>query len=311
MTTLSHCKFVLALLVGFGCPARAEDVAPVRSLSAPGFSKGEETARGAYYFKVSSAPREDVKGIVGRGVLPAVTTDPERQHVPTEAEAEWLRGPLDVPSIYVGLHAGPAKGGAELDAGLTWSRVLDEKKRPLDEHAFRPFWRSMKRRADGKAGLENTWHNPQPGEKGYFWLRPGERFSMSIEIVGDERVRFRVSAENPARELDVAFEQAFAKPGATLAWKRVSSIDQFRETESGARAGNEGRAVIPTRARTTGARWEECALLLATGGREPVIGSAFTERRSAELAERFDAVFRRSGYTSAGGETLDIIPDPR
>lgn len=349
------------------CGAYAQDaVAPVRTLAASGFSIGTEPTKGAYFYKVTTGERTDAKAIEGRGVLPRVTFDPARQHAPTASEPEYLRGPLDVPSVYMGGHAGTKPGGTELDAGLAWSRVLDSAKRPLwtddpsgsdmgrsahrfrldtaagqttatdadgrvfavtrtasgamvlqgsgatllPDYGFRPYWRTMTRRTDGKKGFLNEWHNPQPGEKGYFWLYPGDRFRMRIEATGPERVRFEVGlADDPSKQLDVTFAQALMGTGAPLEFKRVNSIDQFRELPDGTRKGNEGRNVIPTRARVEGGRWDRCSLVLSNGGeRVPVIGADFFELRGAELASRFGSVFKRSGFTSAGGESIEIVP---
>lgn len=367
-------SLVFIFVLGAFAAARADDRLP-----ASGFTIGSEPTTGAYFYKVMSHARTDASAIEGAGVLPLVRIDPAREHPPAFSlgEDEYMRGPLDVPSVYMGGNA-----GTELDAGLSWSRVLDGGLRPLwtdlptgsdgrnprhrfalvlgkktlqavdgkgdvydlyrpDGHfvgnadelagervallrpdgsvvtssvalqpdfAFRPFWRTEVRTATG--AFENRWANPEPGDAGFIFLYPGEHYSMRLAVAGPERVRLAIALENDPRvSLDVTFEQARFGTGAAIRWKRVNSIDQFRVLASGARKGNEDWSVIPTRTAVTGARWNECALVVG-GARVPVMGPSFIEARGVELASRFGQVFRTTDFTAQGGESIDIEPAP-
>jgi hypothetical protein len=326
---------------------------------ATGFRSGGEPTTGAYFYKVSSEPRADAIGIEGTGVLPRPVFDASRFHTPSDTESEYFRGPLDVPDVYMGGHS-----SSELDCGLSWSRVLDDKKRPLwtddpsgsdgrdpahqfvlerkngdlvasvgsavysvrgslpnvelvaadgtvkevslqPDFAFRPYWRHVTR-ATG-----NTWANPEPGDPGYIWLYPGERFDMSVAAVARDKVRLKISlATDPSVALDETFEAVGFGTGRATTWKRVNSIDQFRELENGDRKGNEDHPIIATATRVEGGRWDSCSLLLRGSKKEPVVGDRFVLMRDTELGNRFGSVFRTSATTADGGESIDITPTP-
>lgn len=305
----------------------------------------DQRARGAWFRKVSGAASARHVGLEGRGRLPLVSLDPARFHAPAAGEAAWMEGPLDRPSVYLGGRA----AGHELDAGLTWDRVYDASGaathtdqdgcdggdparrfvvtatsivdgtgRPLADDAaaalrprlrpnfaFRPFWRTT-----GSAG--NQWHQPKVGSADNVYLYPGQRFLLRVEAAGVDRVRLLVRCEEAGGPtLDVTFRQEGFGRGAAQAWKRVSSIDQFREVVVDGqrlRRGNEGRDALPTRSRATNAAWFEVHLLGAAGARTPLMGRPHTEVRGADSAPVYTAVFRRRSFTSAGGEELDIVP---
>lgn len=305
----------------------------------------DERARGAWFRKVSGAASARYVGLEGRGRLPLVTLDPARFHEPADGEAAWMQGPLDRPSVYMGGRA----GGHELDAGLTWDRVHDASGAPTftdqdgcdggdparrfvlspaaitdgtgktltDEaaaalrprlrpnFAFRPFWRTT-----GSAG--NQWHQPKVGHADDVYLYPGQRFLLRVEAAGVDRVRLLVRGEEAGGPtIDVTFRQEGFGRGAPQAWKRVSSIDQFREVVVDGRRlrrGNEGRDALPTRSRATGAAWFEVQLLGPGGARTPLMGRPHTEVRGADSAPVYTRVFRRRAFTTSGGEELDIVP---
>lgn len=81
--------------------------------------------RGAFFRKIESDRLAENKGITGTVKLPEVSFDPSRQFVQTNPARAYETGPLDRPSVYMGGRA----GGKELDAGLTWDRVYDERGR--------------------------------------------------------------------------------------------------------------------------------------------------------------------------------------
>lgn len=46
------------------------------------------------------------------------------------------------------------------------------------------------------------------------------------------------------------------------------------------------------------------------GTRKPMTGAGFTEVRGRDLASRYGEVFKLSGFTDRGGESLDLVPRP-
>jgi hypothetical protein len=332
------------LVSGLGGGAGALEVALVQAGSGLAVSV-DERARGAWFRKVSGAASVRHVGLEARGRLGLVALDPARYHAPAQGEAAWMEGPLDRPSVYLGGRADEH----ELDAGLTWDRVYDAsgaatftdqdgcdggdparrfvvkatsivdgngraladdaaaalRPRLRPNFAFRPFWRTT-----GSAG--NQWHQPTVGSADNIYLYPGQRFLLRVEAAGVDRVRLLVRGEESGGPtLDVTFRQEGFGRGAAQAWKRVSSIDQFREVVVDGRRlrrGNEGRDVLPTRSRVTSAAWFEVHLLGPAGARTPLMGRPHTEVRGADSAPVYARVFRRRSFTSAGGEELDIVP---
>lgn len=318
-------------------------LALVRSTSGLGVSV-DPAARGAWFRKVAGAASAAYVGLEARGRLPRVALDPGRFHTPAPTEPAWVIGPLDRPSVYLG-----GRGdGLELDCGLTWDRVYDAGGRPTltdrdgcdggdprrrftrvgealvdgagrpvpaerarellprlaPNFAFRPFWRTT-----GSAG--NQWHQPKVGAADNVYFYPGEPILLRVEAVGRDRVRLLARGATPGQVLDVTFTQEGFGRGRPQAWKRVSSIDQFREVVVAGqrlRRGNEGRDALPTRSRVTGAAWFEVQLLQADGGRAPLMGAPHREVRGVDSAPRYGQVFRRRGFTTHGGEELDIVP---
>jgi len=367
----------LLLVLALPLAARAQ-TAPVTTLTSPGFTVGVEPTKGAYFYKVSSPTSSRNTGVTGTGVLPVPTFDPDRMHSPAfgAGEDEYARGPLDIPSVYLGGNG----GGFELDAGLSWSRVLDSKLTPLwtdlaggsdlrnaahrfsissgdtlyakdgngrvlsiyatddgsplfsvndlagkkvdlvaqdgttvssgvvlqPDLAFRPFWRTIVRRNGTNV---NRWANPEPGDPGFQFFYPGERFTMTLETVRRDTMRLRIaSLDDTAAVTDETFEQSGFGEGSGASFKRVNSIDQFRVLSNGAKKGNEGNPAIATATRVKGGRWDDF-YLLEGGTRVPFTGSSFVEKREGEFSSsEFNSIFHRSGFNSAGGEALDIDP---
>jgi hypothetical protein len=315
--------------------------APGKKLATLGLTRGSEPCTGAYFRKVSSQKRTNYKGITGTGVLPHVTFDAARYHVPSGTEGAWVEGPMDIPSVYMG-----GSASTELDAGLDWDRIYTAEGDPaftdlpggtdggdlshrfvkMDDGrlhdgngnivdaprvlsvdgAFRPFWRTV---YQGK----NTWANPTVGAADNVYFFPGERFAMTVEVKGPELVELTIrSLDHPAKVLDVTFHQTGFGVGRATSWKRVNSIDQFREVKAKdgtlTRKGNEDQKIIPTTTRVLGGSWDSVFLIETDGKEEPVVGPAFVEARGGDTAAIYDQVFHRSGFTSTGGETIDIAP---
>jgi hypothetical protein len=93
-----------------------------RPTSAKFRSHVDSHAKGAYFRKVESAVSSKNQGITGSGTLPQVNLDASRKFVGTGGKA-WQTGPLDRPSVYMGGRS----NGKELDCGLSWDRVHDNK----------------------------------------------------------------------------------------------------------------------------------------------------------------------------------------
>ncbi|HBA60272.1 MAG TPA: hypothetical protein DCZ92_05560 [Elusimicrobia bacterium] len=289
---------------------------------------------GAYFRKLVTHEDPAIVGIQAEGTLPLIAFDEARYYTDTEGN-DYKTGPLDRPSVYTGASS-PSN---ELDCGLGWDRVylstrtavmvapdgghyqlaLDKsvlfgpdggklasgsaavtamesslKLKPL--MAFRPFWRTT--------GMEKPdWHNPPLGAKNNIYFYPGERIKMALNYIGGGKFRLYVSAQG--RDFSVTFAQkGFER---TRSFKRINSIDQFR-LENGKRVGNEGHDVVPTKTRVTGASWSTTSILLGSGAAVPFSGTHCVEQRGRDTNARYSEIFRSSGWTPAGGETLDITP---
>lgn len=308
--------------------------------------------RGAYFRKVSGPASARYRGIALRGRLPRVELDLARWHTPADGEQAYMEGPLDRPSVYVGGNG----GGHEIDCGLTWDRVYDERGRatltdapsgsdgrdptrrfvvrsdaPLvledgagraiegeaalalrarvrANFAFRVFWRTT------NPDEGNVWRQPAVGSKENVYFYPAERIDLRVFSVAANRLRLELGRPGGAGPwFATEVRQAGFGTGAAQRWKRVNSIDQFREVQDGGRRlrrGNEGRDVLPTRSRALGAVWDEVVLLGADGSRTPMAGASFTEVRGGDTAGRYASIFGRSPTNDRGGETLDITPAP-
>lgn len=254
--------------------------------------------RGAWFRKVVGPTGTVDEGIEAWGVLPEPVFDPARRHEAAPGEEPYKSGPLDRPDIYLGLHA----DGAEVDAGLTWDRVYDDSGRDTGKFAYRIYWRTSK----------GGWNNPQVGAADNLYLRPGERFALTLRARPDGSARLAVRRAG-ARAASAGFD--FAVPGLLdgegrlkpLSFKRVHSIDQFR-LEGGLRRGNEGRPALATRTRLSGGRWEGAHLLGADGSRRALSGALATVARGADAASRYAAVFPAAGVGEGGAEEMAIFP---
>lgn len=303
-----------------------------------------DDVKGAYFRKVTSTASARHAGIAGEGLLPRVTLDrsrwlstPPELRSPQPPQKVYGYGPLDVPSVYMGGHA----GSQEVDAGLAFSRVFlrdgraawtDDvasgsdggdpehrftvepdgrvvsgtgRVRPeglrglVEDWAFRPFWRVR------------AWNNPSVSSADNRYFYPGQPFRMSVRVTGRDTLALHIDsgADDPA-----PFAVSFSAPGfgrgGKQSFKRVNSID-LSQIANGRRDGREGAPVIPTRSRAVGARWTRVDLLGENGvarctlacGAEAVVG--------ADTASRYDAIFTLSAQDAAGSETIDIDPPDR
>jgi hypothetical protein len=251
---------------------------------------------GAWYRKIESAESPAFEGLDASGVLPAPSFDSNRMHVPGPGEPEYMRGPLDSPAVYVGLHA----GSTELDAGLKWDHAYDSSGQSVGQFAWRVFWRA-------RDGAGNSWHNAPPGSNGDIYLLPGDAFTMTLTVRPDGQAHFEVLGAG--ERFAVLIPLTGLGDGAQRAprsFKRVHSIDQFRD-EGGWRRGNENSPAIPTRAKLTGGRWTAVNLLIGAR-RIPLAGELARDVRPGDEADRYRAIFPAAGLDARGGEPIDIIP---
>lgn len=297
------------------------------------------TVQGAYFRKVSSESRADHTGIIGEGTLPKVFIDRSRWHsTPAElrgADAEPVKvftfGPLDTPSVYMGGHAGTQ----EVDCGLSWSRVFlrdgrgtwtndmtsgsdggDPKRRfvvqpdgkvvdgagverkegltgLVENFAFRPYWRIA------------AWNNPSVKSADNRYFYPGTAFKMVVKVIGRDELEMRIEAgaADPAPFTTHFAAKGFGR-GLPQSWKRVNSVDQFRVV-NGKRDGLEGSPVLPTRTRVMDAAWKNVSLL---GPNKCKLACGASVVVGADIASRYDTVFKLDGQTAEGGEQIDIDP---
>jgi hypothetical protein len=257
-----------------------------------------EKARGAWFRKVVAPRGDSFDGVEGWGVLPRPAFDPAREHAAAPGEDAYKAGPLDRPDVYVGLGA----DGAEVDAGLIWDHVYGADGRDTGELAYRVYWRTSK----------GGWKNPAVGAADNLYLRPGDRFALTLRALpdGSARLSVRRAGRNAA-----SAAYAFPVPGLLsadgalkpLAFKRVHSIDQFR-LEDGRRRGNEGRPAIATRTTLDGGRWEGAHLLGAGGARRAFAGGLATVARGVDAAGRYGSVFPEAGVGAGGAEEMVVRP---
>lgn len=295
---------------------------------------------GAYYHKVSSGPSADNRGITGTGTLPNVRTDPNRTFMGPGGVNDWMSGPLDRPSVYMGGNA----RGHELDAGLSWSRRYDESGQPTftdragssdggdpahrftkrggvvrDGHgdvvtdqrvidslqpnfAFRAFWRTTNR-DEG-----NQWHNADKADPNQYFY-PGQKVSMSIATDPAHRNQVRMQISADGQTFDQTFRQQGFGEDAAQAFKRVNSIDQF-DIINGERVSLEkapDKTVRPTRAQALDGGWDEVSIIRANGSTKPLMPKATTILHGRDVdPNSFQVDPTRSN--AAGGEYVDIIP---
>lgn len=257
-----------------------------------------ETARGAWFRKVVSPEGAAFEGIEAWGVLPKPVFDPAREHRAAPGEDAYKSGPLDRPDVYLGLHA----DGAEVDAGLIWDHVYGADGLDTGEFAYRVYWRTSK----------GGWQNPAVGAGDNIYLRPGDRFALTLRTLPDGSARLsvrRAGKDGASAGFQFPVPGLLTEDGSLkpLSFKRVHSIDQFR-LEGGLRRGNEGRPALATRTTLRGGRWEGAHLLKADGSRAAFAGGLATVARGVDAAGRYGAVFPAAGVGRGGAEEMRILP---
>lgn len=307
-------------------------------------ARSVDDVQGAYFRKVTSRASAAHHGVEGEGRLPRVTLDPARWlttprelRAPQAPQKVFSFGPLDVPSVYMGGHA----GSQEVDAGLAWSRVFLRDGRAawtddvtsgsdggdparrftveadgrvvsgtgqvraaglaglVEDWAFRPFWRVR------------AWNNPSVSSADNRYFYPGQSFRMSVRVASRDTLAMRIDGGAGDR---APFEVTFSAPGfgrgLKQSWKRVNSID-LSQAVNGRREGREGAPVLATRSKALGARWEKVSLLGEGGRARCKLACGASAIVGADLRHRYDAIFSTTGQTAAGGETIDIDPPDR
>jgi hypothetical protein len=234
---------------------------------------------GAYYRKVVSS-KDKWLGIGGTVILPQITFDQNRKN--TGKPGQYL----DNPSVYLGGNM----GGQETDIGLTWE-VIRESNGSIsaERKAFRPFMR----RTSHISGEASNYANA-PAEEQYYWY-PGDKVSMSIQIVDNYKLKFIVEGEGKRFETD--YECAGYKQGNIGEFKRVNAIDQV---------ANEGKPAKSTATKVENSKWEETYLFRLYGKvvKAPVHTGRFTDMRCPDI--KYFNLIATDDEKKIGSETINI-----
>ncbi len=264
---------LLTLLVGCIAPAYAvffeNDLSGIFSPESK-----EHSFEGGYYYRVSSYQGQwtGIEAVVKLGT-PQI--DPARID---RADNQ----PMDSFVVYLGGNA----RGCEIDAGLIWEVVRDEKgKISRTRQAWRPFWRN------------GAWNNA-PCEPSYYWY-PGDVVKMSVTIVAPGKLRLTVSdvGENPKRLFVADFDAPGFELGVACQFKHVNAIAQrYRE----------GKPEEPTVAQITGTSWLEVTLFSKDGS--TVKSTPMTQAVSVSVDRPSGHVERKATdeQKKRGGEDVNI-----
>jgi hypothetical protein len=254
-------------------------------------------AKGAYFRKIESAPSETAVGLTGKLTLPSVTVDPKRLMPKRAGDPSWWEGPLDRPSVYLGVSAPEL----EVDAGLSWERVMDDQGTLTDAYAFRPFWRVS---SQGRSVFGPPAETTKPS------FKPGQSLDMTLSVVGDGQLELEIKGEG-SPDYSIVFA-ADGLPvdaaGHPRTFKRVNAIDQYRLDPAAGRKGNEGADALPTAARALGGAWTSAGVLQAAGSAQPLSGKACRVVLSGDRAATAPPSVVAGSPTPAGGETIDLAP---
>lgn len=235
---------------------------------------------GAYYRKAVSS-KDTWLGIGGTVTLPQITFDENRKNQAKPGQY------LDNPSLYLGGNM----GGQETDIGLTWEVVKDANGVVSQERkAFRPFMR----RTSHVSGQASNYQNA-PAEEKYYWY-PGEKVTLSIQIVDDYKLKFIIEGANKRFEID--YDCAGYKKGNKGEFKRVNAIDQV---------ANEGKPAQPTATKVENSRWDESYLFRIHDGKvvkAPLHEGRFTDMRCPDV--RFFRILATDAEKKIGSETVNI-----
>lgn len=251
------------------------EVKPVKSL--PCF-------QGAYYRKAVSS-KDHWIGIKGEVILPGLDFDSNRMN---PAKPQQF---LDVSSIYLGGNMDEQ----ETDIGLAWEIIRDEKGIVSQERlAFRPFLR----RTAHKSGQQSVYINA-PAVKDFYWY-PGNKVTMSVEVVEDGQLLFIVEGEG--KKYETLFACAGYSKNGKGDFKRVNAIDQV---------GNEGKAVQPTQTSVNKAKWNYTTLTRMQDGKKidvPMHEGRFTSMICPDT--KFFRLVQSENDKANGGETITIDGNP-
>ena len=244
---------------------------------------------GAYYRKAVSS-KDKWCGIIAKVVLPQVYVDPDR---PNPAKPGQFF--LDNFSIYLGGNA----NGQETDIGLTWEVIrLPNGNLSNSSVAFRPFWRTTTHEGHGIA-----WANADAQNTDYHYY-PGDTLILSLVLKENKIVQFDVIGQGRIahKHFTVDIEcRGFTIPG-NAEYKRVNAIDQ---------SGNEGKPVLPTKARTEGTEWLETSLLRFEGNgviSVPMHSGRFTDMRCPNV--NHIQVTASDEDKKIGAEKINILGTP-
>lgn len=235
---------------------------------------------GAYYRKVVSS-KDAWLGIGGIVTLPQIAFDQNRKNPAKQGQY------LDNPSLYLGGNM----GGQETDIGLTWEVIKEENGTISQERkAFRPFMR----RTSHVSGQSSNYQNA-PAEKQYYWY-PGEKVTISIQIVDDYKVKFVI--EGAGKRFESDYDCAGYKKGNKGEFKRVNAIDQV---------ANEGKPAQPTATKVENSQWEESYLFRMHGGdvvKAPIHSGRFTDMRCPDM--RYFQIQSTDSEKKIGSELVNI-----
>jgi hypothetical protein len=236
--------------------------------------------QGAYYRKAVSS-KDRWLGIGGEVTLPQITFDEGRKNPAKPGQY------LDNPSIYMGGNM----GGQETDIGLTWEVIRDENGVVSAERlAFRPFLR----RTGHASGQVSNYMNA-PAEAKYYWF-PGEKVTMSLEIVSDGRLLFVV--DGAGKRYETQYDSAGYKAGNIGEFKRVNAIDQV---------SNEGKPAQTTATRVENSTWHATWLLRSYQNevvKAPMHSGRFTDMRCPGV--KYFKLTATDTEKKNGGETINI-----
>ncbi|WP_224363233.1 hypothetical protein [Hyalangium versicolor] len=152
----------------------------------------------------------------------------------------------------------------------------------------------------------------------YFYA--GEKVHMSVERTPGstkDNVTFSVQREGQAAKKYPFTSNVLGRNEASVSLKRVASIDQFTvQTENGVKKrvgveSTQAKQVEATAASLSGMTWERVEVKDRKGKSQPMTGKNFTQlygRDAKQQPVNEAKTFHVSGYTSAGGERMDITP---
>jgi hypothetical protein len=257
----------------------------------------DQKSIGSWYRKIASPDSVEFDGVTATGILPWPHFDPARAHTPAPGEKAYTEGSLDSPGVYIGGHA----EGREVDAGFKWDHRYDAQGHDTGGYGWRLFWRIA-------APSGHYWANEAPGSEQDLCLRPGDTFTLTLNVLRDGTARLEArGASGPPTVVVFALDGFWDGPlRLPRRFKRVHSIDQFITDADGRRKGNEGRPAIPTSASLENGRWESVTLLGTLPA--PLAGRRAVEWRGGDSAGAYDEIYGSASPDASGGEPIVVHP---